>query len=625
MLAELAKGARTQMSDPTHTPDDQSKVDQPTDAPADSAATADTTAADTTPADTTAAEGSPSTTAEPEPAAASDAASAEPAPAELASAEPSAAGDAATADPASAEPTTPAASAPEQPEQSEQSETPAASATPATPAASTYTGPTSAAANSFPAPQGSPQPGDRPTEQYPTAPIAGSHPAPSGPPISTAPGAAGTAGSPAGATATKEKRRSIAVPVVIALVAGAVVGGGSAAGVSALINHGGSSTQSTSSGNPQTITINDSGDVNAVTAIAKKAGPSVVTINVTSGQEGGTGSGVILSDDGGTAYVLTNTHVVTLDGQSGSGSVEVTTFDGKLYKATVVGTDPIVDLAVIKFSASGLTPIEFGDSSKLNVGDRVVAIGAPLGLSNTVTDGIVSALNRSIQIQSSAAPKSDGGDQSSPNDNGGNGPFNFWNFGNGDGSGGNGNGGGNGGSVQSQSSQISLPVIQTDAAINPGNSGGALVDDSGKLVGINVAIASTGSTDSSGQSGSIGVGFAVPADLAHRIATEIQKTGKGTHGLLGASVQDATADNSSTVGALIASVTNGGAAADAGLQKGDVVTGIAAAGSTAVPVTSSTDLTAQVRFFAPGTKVTVTYVRDGKPATADVTLGTLSS
>jgi putative serine protease PepD len=439
--------------------------------------------------------------------------------------------------------------------------------------------------------------GHQPTLTYPTAPIPD-------PAVATAPG---TTGAP---TATKERRRSIAVPVVIALVAGAVVGGGSAAGVSVLMNHD-SSAQQGSSANPQTITINNSGDVNAVTAIAKKAGPSVVTINVTAGQEGGTGSGVILSDDNGTAYVLTNTHVVTLDGASANGSVEVTTYDGKLYKASVVGTDPIVDLAVIKFSATDLTPIEWGDSSKINVGDRVVAIGAPLGLANTVTDGIVSALNRSIQIASSAAPNgSSGGDQS----NGGGSPYNFWNFG-------NGNGDGSGSSGQStQQSEISLPVIQTDAAINPGNSGGALVDDSGKLVGINVAIASTGSTDSSGQSGSIGVGFAVPADLAKRIATEIQQNGKGTHGLLGASVTDATADKSSTVGALIDSVTSGGAAAKAGLQKGDVVTKVGD-----IPITSSTDLTAQVRALAAGANTQITYVRAGKAATTDVTLGTLTS
>lgn len=501
--------------------------------------------------------------------------------------------------PAEGEAVTPGETAPDR--------SPDATAEPAAP--STYTGPTAPQPDAFSAPPvpetpvAPPQPGaPQPTAAYPTAPLPGAPTA--APAAAAAPGAQTVP-----ATATAEKKRSLAVPVVIALVAGAIVGGGSAAGVSALIDHNGTSQQQTTSGNPQTITINNSGDVNAVTAIARKAGPSVVTINVTSGSQGGTGSGVVLSSDG---YVLTNTHVVTLDGASGSGSVEVTTYDGKLYKAKVIGTDPIVDLAVIKLqNVSGLTPIEWGDSSKLNVGDRVVAIGAPLGLSNTVTNGIVSALNRSIQIQSSAAPNTGSNDKSTPNDNGGNGPFNFWNFGNGNG--GNGNGGSSG-----QSNEISLPVIQTDAAINPGNSGGALVDSSGKLVGINVAIASTGSANASSQTGSIGVGFAVPASLAQRIATEIEKTGKGTHGLLGASVTDATADNSSTVGALVASVTSGGAAAAAGLQKGDVVTQL-----DGIPITSSSDLTAQVRALAPQTKATITYLRDNSSHTVDVVLGTL--
>ena len=569
MLAGLAKGARTQMSDPTHNSD-----------------------------------GMPEASTESTPAATDPNQNANPAE-----------DSAPTADSASDAPVS--------------AEIPAAEPADAAPAASAYTGPTAPLPDAYGAPTPTPTPETDATAEHPTAPVPGAAPVPPGSSAPTAPAAPpapslglpgtpapnvatapGTTGAP---TATKEKKRSIAVPVVIALVAGAVVGGGSAAGVSALIDHGSSNQQQTSSGTPQTITVNNSGDVNAVTAIAKKASPSVVTINVTAGQEAGTGSGVILSSDG---YILTNTHVVTLDGASGSGTVEVTTYDGKLYKAKVVGTDPIVDLAVIKLqNASGLTPIEFGDSSNLNVGDRVVAIGAPLGLSNTVTDGIVSALNRSIQIQSSAAPdsSSSGGDTSSPNDNGGNGPFNFWNFGNGNGSSGNGS--------SSQTNEISLPVIQTDAAINPGNSGGALVDDSGKLVGINVAIASTGSTSSTdSQSGSIGVGFAIPADLAQRIAKEIEATGKGTHGLLGASVTDATSDNSSTVGALIDSVTSGGAAASAGLQKGDVVTQV-----NGIPITDSTDLTAQVRSFAPGTKVQITYIRDGAAKTTDAALGTLSS
>ena len=428
-------------------------------------------------------------------------------------------------------------------------------------------------------------PTEQPTATQPTAPY---------PPTATA-----VADRPA------TKRRTNPAIVVGALVVGAVLGGASGAGVAAWAVSQNSATQtSASSINPKNITVNNTDDVNAVTAIAEKAGPSVVTINVSSGQEGGTGSGVILSADG---YVLTNTHVVTLDGQSSKGTVEVTTSDGKLYKATVIGTDPTVDLAVIKLTdASGLQPIEFGDSSKLNVGDRVVAIGAPLGLSNTVTDGIVSALNRSIQIASSAVP--DGGDTSTPNQN--QSPFNFWNFDQGDGS----------SSPSTPTSEISLPVIQTDASINPGNSGGALLDGSGKLVGINCAIASTGSTDSSAQSGSIGVGFAIPAVLAQRISQEIIKTGHGTHGLLGASVTDATAKTSSTVGATIDSVTSGGAAAAAGLQKGDVVTQF-----NGIPITNSTDLTAQVRYLAPGTKAKLSYLRDGKGNTVDVTLGTLTS
>ena len=169
-------------------------------------------------------------------------------------------------------------------------------------------------------------------------------------------------------------------------------------------------------------------------------------------------------------------------------------------------------------------------------------------------------------------------------------------------------------------SVISLSVIQTDAAINPGNSGGALLDAEGRLIGINVAIASAGS--SSGQSGSIGVGFAIPANLAQRVADEIIETGSATHGLLGAAVLDVTEDaaqsDSGVVGASIQEVTAGGPAADAGLREGDVVIGL-----DGVPITGKTDLTAQVRAHAAGADVTVTYVRDGKTSEVDVTLGSL--
>jgi putative serine protease PepD len=423
-----------------------------------------------------------------------------------------------------------------------------------------------------------------------------------------------TLAEPATATATADtpaKKRAVG-PLVGALVVGAVLGGASGAGVAAWAVSANNGSHSTVTSGPQTVTINNKDDVNTTTAVAAKAGPSVVTINVTASDEGGTGSGVVLTSDG---YILTNTHVVTLDGDSATGTIEVTTYDGKLYTAKIVGIDPVVDLAVIKLqNASGLQPIEFGDSSKINVGDKVVAIGAPLALPNTVTDGIVSAVNRSIQIASSAVPDSSGSDNSTPGD--GPTPYNFWNFGDGGGNGGNGNG--SGGSSSGQTADISLPVIQTDAAINPGNSGGALLDRNGKLIGINVAIASTGNTSSSGQSGSIGVGFAIPSELAQRISQEIIKTGKGTHGLLGASVTTATSDKSSVVGALIADVTSGGGADKAGLKKGDVVTSF-----NGHPITDSTDLTAQVRTLAPGSDAKLVYVRGNDSSTVTVTLGTL--
>ncbi len=206
----------------------------------------------------------------------------------------------------------------------------------------------------------------------------------------------------------KPRKKSSAPRIAALLVAAALVGGGAGlGGTYAGLSLWGGSNASTVSG-PTAITVNDPQDVNATAAVASKVVPSVVTISATGSQAGGTGSGVVLSADG---YVLTNTHVVTLDGQTGNARISVTTSDGKVYAATVVGTDPTYDLAVIKLeNASGLTPIEFGDSSKLNVGDNTVAVGAPLDLPNTVTTGIVSALNRSIQVASSAAP-SDGSDQ----------------------------------------------------------------------------------------------------------------------------------------------------------------------------------------------------------------------
>ncbi|MDR2997676.1 MAG: trypsin-like peptidase domain-containing protein, partial [Microbacterium sp.] len=366
-------------------------------------------------------------------------------------------------------------------------------------------------------------------------------------------------------------------------------------------------SQGSAASGPQTVTVNNPGSVNETTAIATKVLPSVVTIDVSSSSEGGSGSGVVLSKDG---YVLTNTHVVTLGGAVSDPTIRVTTSDGKIYSATVVGTDPIYDLAVIKLKdASGLKPIDFADSSKLNVGDTAVAVGAPLGLSNSVTTGIVSALNRSIQIASSAAPKTSDQNQGQQDQNGQGGsgsPFQFDIPGQ--------------GQQQQATESISIAVIQTDAAINPGNSGGALVDSKGDLIGINVAIATAGGSSSgSSESGSIGLGFSIPSDVAQRVAKQIMDNGSATHGLLGASVRDASSVQDATVaGAYIVEATPNGAAAKAGLQKGDVVTEF-----NGVPITNSTDLTAQVRAVAGGSDAKVTYVRDGKSYDADVTLGTL--
>lgn len=416
-------------------------------------------------------------------------------------------------------------------------------------------------------------------------------------------GAAATGATPTVAAPRKPKKASGAGKVVGLIVAAAIVGGaaglgGAYAGVNLF-----TPTGTTPAAGPSTVTVNDTESVNQTTAIAAKVVPSVVTISASSDSGSGTGSGVVLTDDG---YVVTNTHVVTLDGATGDASIRVTTSDGRVYAAEVVGTDPTYDLAVIKLQdAEGLTPIEFASSADLNVGDATIAVGAPLGLANTVTTGIVSALNRSIEIASSAAPESgDADEDQQPQDEQEQGsPFQF-DFGQGQ-------------SQQTPSESIKIAVIQTDAAINPGNSGGALVDSEGKLIGINVAIATAGG--SSGGAGSIGVGFAIPSDIAQRITDEIIENGEATHGLLGANVLSAEQVEDATItGAYIKEAVDGGAAAAAGLREGDIVTAF-----NGVPVTDSVDLTAQVRAAAAGTDATVTFVRDGKTQTVDVTLGTL--
>lgn len=371
----------------------------------------------------------------------------------------------------------------------------------------------------------------------------------------------------------KMAKRTTFLTGTAAITLGALVGGAVGAGVGI--------TAFTYYTRPAPVVVNNTQTVNWVTAAATIASPSVVTLSVAGARSAGNGSGVFLSADG---YVLTNAHVVTLGGESSDPVVEVKTFDGRIYQAAIVGVDATNDLAVVKIeSAASFTPIEFADSNSVNVGDSVVAIGAPLGLSNTVTNGIVSALNRTIQVASAEVP----------NNSDGFGGLQFF---------------------TGSGRAISLKVIQTDAAINPGNSGGALVNQNGQLVGINVAIASAGS---SGQSGNIGVGFAIPSNTAKRIADEIIETGAASHGLLGAAVTDAADGKSTfTTGAEVREITAGGAAEKAGLLVGDIV--IALNGET---ITSASELTAAVRNEPAGATVTVTVIRDGKEIDLTAVLG----
>ncbi|MEV7604626.1 trypsin-like peptidase domain-containing protein [Paenarthrobacter sp. NPDC089322] len=398
-------------------------------------------------------------------------------------------------------------------------------------------------------------------------------------------------------TPTKRKPAFGVGTLVASILAAGLVGGGVVAGSNMLWDD--PAPAASTGGQSSTVIVNNKDDVNVITAAAAKASPSVVTIKATSGGEGGTGSGIIIDDEG---HILTNTHVVTLDGATSNAAIEVRTNDGKVLKATVVGTDPLSDLAVIKVSdASGLVPATLGDSSKINVGDTAVAIGSPLGLTGTVTDGIVSTLNRTISVASSAVPE-DGPDDSQGDDEG----FQFAPP--------------NGGQSQSTANEgsISINVIQTDAAINPGNSGGALVNSKGEIIGVNVAIASAGSGSSDSSTGNIGVGFSVPINHAKRVAQEIIDNGKASHGQFGVSVRSKSStgsDSGFSVGAEVASVTADSAAAKAGIKVGDVVTKFGE-----YTISDPNQLTAAVREQPAGAKVKVTIQRNGQSQEIEVTL-----
>ncbi|WP_433594768.1 S1C family serine protease [Nocardia sp. CA-145437] len=395
---------------------------------------------------------------------------------------------------------------------------------------------------------------------------AGPHPTQVIPAVPGGPGGPGMPGEPGlaygGAPGPKRSGRTglVAGAVVLALLSGGIGGA-----VGALATH--SSDHGTVSnaldqpaGNGKAAPAPEG----SVQAVAQKVLASVVMIRVAGARAEGEGSGVILSSDG---LILTNNHVVSGAGQNAK--MDVAFNDGSTAPATVVGADPVSDIAVIRVTGkSDLKPIELGQSGNLQVGQGVVAIGSPLGLAGTVTSGIVSSLNR--PVSTSGEPGSQG---------------------------------------------TVIDAIQTDAAINPGNSGGALVDMNGKLVGINTAIATMGTAESAGaQSGSIGLGFAIPVDTARRVADELIKNGKATYAQIGVTVRAQDDVN----GARVMDVSPDGPAAKAGIPKNAIITKI-----DDQIVDSGNSLIAGVRSHRPGDKVKVTYTDDqGKnPKTVEVTLG----
>lgn len=370
--------------------------------------------------------------------------------------------------------------------------------------------------------------------------------------------------------------RKTGVKIFLLGFLGAVVACALAFGVYSALGKNSSSVTLGSDGSGTNITVTGD-DATLAEAVAQKALPSVVNINVytasqsqaqgfmrsSSTQEytqSSLGSGVILSDDG---YILTNYHVI-----EGADKLQVVASGGE-YEAKVVGTDPSSDLAVIKIEASGLPAVEIGSSSDLVTGEWVMAVGSPFGLEQSVSTGIVSAVSRSSSSLYS-----------------------------------------------SESEAIYTNMIQTDAAINPGNSGGALVDKNGKLIGINTLIASTSGSSS-------GVGFAIPVDYAMKIAEQIIAGQTPSHAQLGVSL---TTVNSSVAarynlpvseGAYVTRVTSNSGASEAGITEGDIITKVGDS-----KVTSASDLIIAVRSHNPGDMVSVTFNRSGSEQTVDVVLGT---
>ncbi len=298
----------------------------------------------------------------------------------------------------------------------------------------------------------------------------------------------------------------------------------------------------------------------SVADIAQRTVPAVVSVEVKVGDQGGTGSGVVIDPAG---YVITNNHVVAPAADTPGAVIDAVFHDGTRVAARIVGRDPKTDLAVLKVDVANPVVASIGSSTSLAVGDGVIAIGSPLGLAGTVTSGIVSALHRPVRLD------------------------------------------GTGDAV------AVIDAIQTDAAINPGNSGGALVDATGAVVGINTAIRSLGQNQ--GEGGSIGLGFAIPIEAARAIADELIHTGTVTHAEIGINARSVS--DSATDGAQVQNVQAGGAAAAAGIVEGDVVVKVGDR-----TVGGADELVVAVRAHRPGDVVPVMVVRDSRTLTVSVTL-----
>ena len=310
------------------------------------------------------------------------------------------------------------------------------------------------------------------------------------------------------------------------------------------------------------------------TDVASAVSPAVVTIQAQGASSGGTGSGVVYDAQGD---IVTNYHVIA--SALGGGQIQVTLADGRLYSAEVVGHDKTTDLAVIRLDnpPSNLTVARFASSANLEVGAPVMAIGAPLGLSNTVTTGIVSAVNRPVEVSVD--------EDSSSQD-----------------------------STQASSDLVVTNAIQIDASINPGNSGGPLFDATGAVIGINSSIKSL-SSSSDGQAGSIGLGFAIPSDLVVSIADQLIASGSASHGLLGVTVRSATTTIGADtyVGAEVQDVSAGSGASAAGIRVGDVIVKVEGQ-----EVSGAKQLIGYVRRYKAGDTITMTIVRNGQ--TQDVSV-----